>query len=56
MQTTLTESENVLNEECVNVREWFVDNELSIHFGEDKTTYILFSRENLYDNNRTKFH
>ena len=25
---------------------WFVDNELSIHSGEDKTKYILFSRKN----------
>ena len=25
---------------------WFVDNKLSIHSGEDKTKYILFSRKN----------
>ena len=44
--------------------EWFVDNKLSIHFGEDKTKCIIFSKEkNLsglnitYENNRIKqFH
>ena len=25
---------------------WFVDNKLTIHSGEDKTKYILFSRKN----------
>ena len=41
--------------------EWFVDNNLSIHFGEDKTKCILFNKEknlpglNLtYKNNITK--
>ena len=24
---------------------WFVDNQMSIHFGEDKTKWILFSKE-----------
>ena len=40
---------------------WFVDNNLSIHFGKDKTKCILFSRDkNLpelnitYNNNRIK--
>ena len=40
---------------------WFVHNKLSIHFGEDKTKWILFSRDkNLpdlnitYNNNRIK--
>ena len=53
--------ENVLNKEFVNVCDWFVDNKLSIHFGEDKIKYILFSRDkNLpvlnitYNNNRVK--
>ena len=31
--------------EFVNVCEWFVDNKRSIHFGEDKTKCILFSKE-----------
>ena len=29
-----------------NTRDWFVDNKLSIHFGEDKTKSILFSTKN----------
>ena len=29
-----------------NIRDWFVDNNLSIHFGEDKTKSILFSTKN----------
>ena len=44
--------------------EWFVDNKLSIHFGENKTKCILFSKEKnlpelniIYDNNKIKqFH
>ena len=60
----VTEIENVLNEEFGDVCEWFVDNKLSIHFGEDRTKCILFRKDkNLlglnitYDNNRIKqFH
>ena len=29
-----------------NICDWFVDNKLSIHFGEDKTKPILFSTKN----------
>ena len=29
-----------------NIRDWFVDNNLSIHFGEDKTKSIFFSTKN----------
>ena len=69
MQTTqvscqhknVTEIENVLNKEFVNVCKWFVDNKLSIHFGEDKTKCILFSKDKnfpelhiTYNNNRIK--
>ena len=57
----VTEIENILNKEFANACDWFVDNKLSIHFGEDKTKCILFSRdENLlelnitYNNNRIK--
>ena len=32
-----------LNRDFTNICEWFVDNRLSIHFGEDKTKYILFA-------------
>ena len=58
----IMEIENVLNNESANVWEWFVDNELSIHFGEDKNKWILFNEEKncqgiTYENNRMKqFH
>ena len=29
----------------VNICDWFVDNKLKIHFREDDTKWILFSRE-----------
>ena len=32
-----------LNKDFENVSDWFVDNKLSIHFGEDKTKSILFA-------------
>ena len=32
-----------LNGDFTNICEWFVDNRLSIHFGEDKTKSILFA-------------
>ena len=32
-----------LNENFKNLCEWFVDNKLSVHFGEDKTKCILFA-------------
>ena len=58
------EIENVFNKEFANACKWFVDNKLSIHFDEDKTKLIFFSKEkNLsglnitYDNNTIKqFH
>ena len=36
--------ENVSNKEFLSPFQWFVDNKLSIHFGEDKTKSILFSK------------
>ena len=36
--------ENVLNKEFLLLCQWFIDNKLSIHFGEDKTKSILFSK------------
>ena len=36
--------ENVLNKEFLSLCQWFIDNKLSIHFGEDKTKSILFSK------------
>ena len=41
----VAEIENVLIKEFANVYEWLVDNKLSIHFDEDKTKCILFSKE-----------
>ena len=36
--------ENVLIKEFSSLSEWFIDNKLSIHFGEDKTKAIPFKR------------
>ena len=35
--------EQQLNDDFANLCDWFVDNKLSIHFGQDKTKSILFS-------------
>ena len=35
--------ENQLNEDFCNICDWFVNNKLSIYFGEDKTKSILFA-------------
>ena len=37
------EIEKQLNEDFTNICEWVVDNQLSIHLGEDKTKSILFA-------------
>ena len=39
------EIEKQLNGDLINICEWFVDNRLIIHFGEDKTKSILFASE-----------
>ena len=39
----VNEIEKQLNKDFENVCDWFVDNKLSIHFGEDKTKSILFA-------------
>ena len=36
--------ENVLNKKISSFYQWFMNNKLSIHFGEDKTKSILFSK------------
>ena len=41
--TDVEEIEEQLNNDFENVCDWFVDNNLSIHFGEDKTKSILFT-------------
>ena len=38
-------TERVLNNDFENICDWFVDNELSIHFSEDKTKSILFASQ-----------
>ena len=38
----VTDIEAVLTEDFCDLCDWFIDNELSIHFGEDKTKSILF--------------
>ena len=38
--------EQQLNRNFSNICDWFVDNKLSIHFGEDKTKSILFAPSN----------
>ena len=35
-------TENQLNKEFSNICDWFMDKKRSIHFGEDKTKWILF--------------
>ena len=42
----VAEIENVFNKEFANVYEWSADNKVWIHFGEDRTEWILFSRKN----------
>ena len=37
-------TENILIKEFSSLCQWFIDNKLSIHFGEDKTKSILFSK------------
>ena len=39
----VNEIEKQLNKDFENVCDWFVDNKLSIHFGEDKTESVLFA-------------
>ena len=39
----VVQSEKRLNENFENFCDWFVDNKLSIHFGEDKAKSILFA-------------
>ena len=37
----VTNIKNVLNKEFANICDWFLENKLSIHFGEAKTKCIL---------------
>ena len=40
----IEEIEKVLNSDFENICNWFVDNKLILHFGEDKTKSILFEK------------
>ena len=42
----VNEIEKQLNRSFNSLCDWFIDNKLSIHFGEDKTKSILFGRKN----------
>ena len=44
--------EKWLNEDFENLCDWFVDNKLSIHFGEDKTKSIHFASKRIVKNIR----
>ena len=48
----IVQIEKQLNEDFENLCDWFVDNKLSIHFGEDKTKSILFARKRSVKNIR----
>ena len=39
----INEVEKQLNKDFETICDWFVDNKLSIHFGDDKTKSILFA-------------
>ena len=45
-QNDLEQIKEELTKNVSNICDWFVDNQLSIHFGEDKTKSILFSTKN----------
>ncbi len=49
-----TEIENILTENFNILCDWFVDNKLSIHLGEEKTKCILFSGKHRPKNDNLK--
>ena len=48
--------EDKLNNDFNTLCDWFVDNKLSIHFGEDKTKSILFSPKKIKEKGGTNCH
>ena len=44
-ENDIIEVEKQLNGDFTNICEWFIDNRLSIHFGEGKTKSILLDFE-----------
>ena len=49
---TFKKIENQLNEDFCNIWDWFANNKLSIHFGEDKRKSILFASKFKRKNSR----
>ena len=45
--------EDQLNEDFNSLCEWFIDNNLSIHYGEEKTKLILFGTKRLLHKRKT---
>ena len=50
----ITKIESALNKNFSMLCDWFVDNKLSIHFGEDKTKSILFGSKQYHEVKTTK--
>ena len=50
----ITQIESALNKNFSVLFDWFVDNKLSIHFGEDKTKSILFGSKQNHEVKTTK--
>ena len=48
----ITKIETKLNKSFIMLSDWFVDNELSIHFGEDKTKSILLGNKHKIKNSK----
>ena len=51
-QKHIPEIKTVLNKNFTMLCDWFVDNKLSIHFGEDKTKSILFGNKHEIKNSK----
>ena len=49
---SISDIEEQLNKNFNSLCDWFVDNKLSIHFGEDKTKSILFGKTNKKSGNK----
>ena len=49
---SVNDIEEQLNKNFYSLCDWFVDNKLSIHFGEDKTKSILFRKTNKHSGNK----
>ena len=51
----INEIEKQLNKNFESICDWFVDNKLSIHFGDDKTKSILFATKLKKKGQKTKY-